>query len=154
MKKNRIWFVLVGVFCLITSGATVYAASYNAQNHVGVKFYDATSTTTSTTSTSSTSSSTTDSSSSSSSSSSSAIPSATTQSSPSLPDTNQKKDGFLWLGNSDGGGTTGGTTRYYSDDKLLPSTGELVHLALPFAGVFLLMLVFFYLKKEGRKAHE
>nr|WP_277989423.1 LPXTG cell wall anchor domain-containing protein [Enterococcus hulanensis] len=32
----------------------------------------------------------------------------------------------------------------------MPSTGELVHLALPFAGVFLVMLVFFYLRKGRR----
>lgn len=147
MKKNRLWFVLVGLFCLITSGATVYATSYNAENQVGVRFFNSTSTTnstTSTTSTSSTTSSTTDSSSSSSSSSSSTV-----QSTSSLPDTNQKKDGFLWLGNGNGG--SGGTTRYYADDKLLPSTGELVHLALPFAGVFLVMLVFFYLKRGRRR---
>ncbi|MFR3685407.1 MAG: LPXTG cell wall anchor domain-containing protein [Enterococcus sp.] len=147
MKKNRnrCWFLFVGLFCLVTSGATVYATSYNAENHVGVKFFDSTSTTSSTTSTTST---TTDSSSSSSMSSSSTV-----QSSSSLPNTNQKKNGFLWWGN-DGGGGTSGTTRYYADNKLLPKTGELVHLALPFAGVFLIMLVFFYLRKERRKADE
>lgn len=137
MKKNRIWFVLVGVFCLVTSGATVYAANYNAQNEVGVRFFDSNST--STTSISSSTSSTTSSSSSSSS----------IQSSSSLPETNQKRDSFLWLGNGNSG--SGGTTRYYTDDKLLPSTGELAHLALPFVGVFLIMLVFFYLKRERRR---
>lgn len=146
MKKNSVLFVLVGLFCLITSGATVYATSYGAQNHVGVRFFDS--------STSSTTSSTTDSSISSSSSSSGTVPSNTSQSSSRLPDTEQKEDGLVWLGNDGGGGTTGGTTRYYADNKLLPSTGELVHLALPFAGVFLLMLVFFYLKKERREGHE
>lgn len=144
MKKNKGLYLLVGLFCLCVSGASVYAASYEVQNEVGVKFVGSTSTTSSTIS-SSTSTSTTTSSSSSSSSSS-------TQSSSSLPDTNQKGSSFLWWGNNGGG--TGGTTRYYADDKLLPSTGELVHLALPFVGVFLVMLVFFYLKKERRKAHE
>ena len=144
MKKNKGLILLVGLFCLCVSGASVYAASYEVQNEVGVKFVGSTSTTSSTTS-SSTSTSTTTSSSSSSSSSS-------TQSSSSLPDTNQKGSSFLWWGNNSGG--TGGTTRYYADDKLLPSTGELVHLALPFVGVFLVMLVFFYLKKERRKNYE
>nr|WP_277988919.1 LPXTG cell wall anchor domain-containing protein [Enterococcus sp. MJM16] len=36
----------------------------------------------------------------------------------------------------------------------MPSTGELVHLVLPFAGVFLIMLIFFYLKQGRRKIHE
>lgn len=139
MKKNRLWIVFVGLFSLVTSGATVvYAASQTTQNHVGVGFVGSTSsssTTSSTSSPSSTSSSTTSMSS-----------SSTMQSTSSLPDTNQKRNGFLWLGN-DGGGPSG-TTRYYADDKLLPSTGELVHLALPFVGVFLLMLVFFFLRKE------
>jgi LPXTG-motif cell wall-anchored protein len=145
MKKNRIWFVLVGLFCLVTSGATVYATSYKTQNEVGVRFVDSNST--STTSTSSSTSSATSSTSSSSYSSSSS--NSTIQSSSSLPETNQKRDGFLWLGNDNGG--SGGTTRYYADDKLLPSTGEMVQLALPFAGVFLIMLVFFYLKRERRR---
>lgn len=146
MKKNKLWFVLVGLFCLGMSCASVYGASYETQNHVGVRFYDSTaSTTSSTTSTTGTTSSTSSKSSSSSSSSNSTV-----QSSSSLPDTNQKRNGFMWLGNNDGGGSNG-TTRYYADDKLLPSTGELVHIALPFIGVFLLMLVFFYLKKERRK---
>lgn len=149
MKKNRVWLVLVGLFCLITSGATVYAATYEGQNDVGVRFFDSNSTSTSTTSTSSSTSSTTSSTTSSSSSTSS---SSTVQSSSSLPSTSQKKEGFLWLGNGDGGGS-GGTTRYYADDKLLPSTGELVHLALPFLGVFLVMVVFFYLKRERRNGH-
>ncbi|MBO0456626.1 LPXTG cell wall anchor domain-containing protein [Enterococcus hulanensis] len=148
MKKNKGLYLLVGLFCLCVSGASVYAASYEVQNEVGVKFIGSTSTTSSTTS-SSTSTSTTTSSTTSSSSSSS---SSSTQSSSSLPDTNQKGSSFLWWGNNGGG--SGGTTRYYADDKLLPSTGELVHLALPFVGVFLVMLVFFYLKKERRKAHE
>lgn len=138
MKKNKLWFVLVGLFCLVTSSATVYATSYQVENEVGVKFFEATSTT----------SSTTDPSSSSFSSSSSTI-----QSSFSLPETSQKKEGFLWLGNNDGGGANG-TTRYYTDDKLLPSTGELVSTTLPFVGVFLTTLVFFYLKKERRKECE
>lgn len=146
VKKNKGLYLLVGLFCLCASGASVYAASYDAQNDVGIRFVDPNS---STSSTSSSSSSTTSSSSSTSSSNSS----STVQSSSSLPDTNQKKDGILWLGNN-GGGSSGGTTRYYADDKLLPSTGELVHLALPFVGVLLVMLVFFYLKKERRKVHE
>lgn len=141
MKKNKGLYLLVGLFCLCVSGASVYAASYEVQNEVGVKFVGSTSTTSSTTS-SSTSTSTTTSSSSSSSSSS-------TQRSSSLPDTNQKGSSFLWWGNNGGG--TGGTTRYYADDKLLPSTGELVHLALPFVGVFLVMLVFFYLRRSRRE---
>lgn len=144
MKKNKVWYVLVGLFCLCTSSATVYATSYNGQSPIGVRFYDPTSTSSSSSSSSSsTTSSTTSASSSSSTSSSSTVPSAS-----SLPDTNEKKSSFLWWGNGDGG--SGGTTRYYADNKLLPSTGELVHLALPFAGVFLVMLVFFYLKR-GRK---
>lgn len=145
MKKNRIWFILIGLFCLVTSGATVYATSYNAENHVGVRFFDSSSTIDSTTSTSSTTSSTTDSSSS------STVPSAATQRSSDLSNTDQKNDSFLWLGNTGGGGSAGGTTRYYGEDKFLPKTGELIHLALPFVGVFLVMLVFFYLKKGGRK---
>lgn len=145
MKKNKVWYVLVGMFCLVTSGASVYATSYNTQNHVGVGFVDSTSTTSSTTSTTSSS---TGSSTSSFSSSSSAV-----QSSSSLPNTNQKKDTFWWLGNSDGG-NFGGTTRYFSDDKFLPKTGELVQTALPFVGIFLIMLIFFYLRKERRKMHE
>ncbi|MGP5430259.1 LPXTG cell wall anchor domain-containing protein [Enterococcus malodoratus] len=142
MKKNRVWVVLVGLFCLVTSGATVYATSYHVENQVGVRFFESTGTTNSTTTTTS---STTDSSSFSSSSSSSTVPSSNSSS---LPDTEQKGNSFMWLRNDDGGGTTGGTTRYYDDNKLLPSTGELIHLALPFAGVFLLMLVFFYLRKN------
>lgn len=144
MKKNRVWVVLVGLFCLITSGATVYATSYHVENQVGVRFFNSTSTTNSTTST--TSSSTTEPSTSSSS-------STMQTTSSSLPETkiSEKREGLLFWGNSGGG--TGGTTRYYADDKLLPSTGELVHLALPFAGVFLMMLVFFYLRKnKGEKA--
>lgn|GEM_PF-6270909 len=138
MKKNKGLYLLVGLFCLFASGASVYAATYEVQNDVGVKFVDSTSTTSNSTSSSTSTSSTTSSSSSSS--------SSTVQSSSSLPDTNKKQTGFLWLGNNDGGSS--GTTRYYADDKLLPSTGELVNLVLPFAGVFLVMLVFFYLKKE------
>lgn len=135
MKKNKLWFVLVGLFCLVTSSATVYATSYQVENEVGVKFFDTTSTTSSTKGSSSSSS------------------SSTIQSSSSLLETSQKKEGFLWLGNNDGGGA-GGTMRYYTDDKLLPSTGELVSTTLPFVGVFLTTLVFFYLKKERRKECE
>ena len=141
MKKNKGLYLLVGLFCLCVSGASVYAASYDAQNEVGVKFVGSTSTTSSTT-TSSTSTSITTSSSSSSSNSS-------IQSSSSLPDTNQKGSTFLWWGNNGGG--SGGMTRYYADDKLLPSTGELVHLALPFVGVFLVMLIVFYLRRSRRE---
>ncbi|MBO0453688.1 LPXTG cell wall anchor domain-containing protein [Candidatus Enterococcus murrayae] len=150
MKKNKVWYVLIGLFCLCTSSASVYAASYNAQNKVGVRFVESTSTSTTSSSSSSSSTSSTSSSTSSSSSSSSTSSSSTVQNSSSLPDTDQKKGGFLWWGNDNGGGT-GGTTRYYSDDKRLPSTGELIHLALPFAGVFLVMLVFFYFGKNRRK---
>lgn len=146
MKKNKGLYLLVSLFCLCVSGASVYAASYEVQNDVGIKFVDSTSSTSSTSSSSSSTSSTTTSSSSSSSS------SSIVQSSSSLPDTNQKRTGFLWLGNTDGG--SGGTTRYYADDKLLPSTGELLHLALPFVGLLLVMLVFFYLRKERRKTYE
>ena len=153
MKKNKVWYVLVGLFCLCTSSATVYATSYKTESPVGVRFYDATSTSSTSSSTSSsTTNSTTSSTTSASSSSSTSSSSGTVPSASSLPDTNEKKSGFLWWGNGDGG--SGGTTRYYADNKLLPSTGELVHLALPFAGVFLVMLVFFYLKRSWREEHE
>lgn len=144
MKKNKGLYLLVSLFCLCVSGASVYAASYEVQNDVGIKFVDSTSATSSSTD-SSTSTSNTKSSSTSS--------SSIMQSSSSLPGTSKKREIFLWLENNDGGSGEG-DTRYYTDDKMLPSTGELFHLALPFAGVFLIMIVFFSLKKGRGKAHE
>lgn len=98
MKKNRIWFVFVGLFCLVTSGATVYATSYKTQNEVGVRFVDSNSTSATSTSisTSSTTSSTTSSSSSSSSSSSNSV----VQSDSSLPETksSEKQNGLFFCG--------------------------------------------------------
>lgn len=141
MKKNKGLCLLVGLFCLTTSGVSVYAANMEAQNKVGIRFLDSTSTTSSTTSTSTSSTST------------SPSTSDSARPSDSLPSTKEtKSNGFFFWRDNNGG--SGSTTRYYSDDRLLPKTGELLNLALPFAGVFLIMSVFFYLKRDRRKTNE
>lgn len=142
MKNKNGLILLVGLFCLSISTASVYAASYSYETPVGVGFVSSTS------STSTTSSSSVSSASSSSSSSSSNVES----SSSSLPDTESSQrriSSFFWGNDRDGG--TSGTTRYYSDGKLLPKTGELVTIAMPFVGVFLILLVFFYSRRSRRE---
>lgn len=142
MKNKNGLILLVGLFCLSISTASVYAASYSHETPVGVGFVSSTS------STSTSSSSSVSSTSSSSSSSSSNVES----SSSSLPDTEssqRKVSSFFWGNDRDGG--TSGTTRYYSDGKLLPKTGELVTIAMPFVGLFLILFVFFYSRRSRRE---
>ena len=155
MKNKNGLILLVGLFCLSISTASVYAASYSYETPVGVGFVSSTSSTSSSSSSSSTSSSTSTSatiSSSSSSPSSSSSSSNVESSSSSLPDTESSQrrvSSFFWGNDRDGG--TSGTTRYYSDGKLLPKTGELVTIALPFVGLFLILFVFFYSRRSRRE---
>ncbi|MBO0410585.1 LPXTG cell wall anchor domain-containing protein [Enterococcus hulanensis] len=152
MKNKNGLILLVGLFCLSISTASVYAASYSYETPVGVGFVGSTSSSSSSSSTSSSTSTSATTSSSSSSSSSSSNSSNVESSSSSLPDTEssqRKVSSFFWGNDRDGG--TSGTTRYYSDGKLLPKTGELVTIALPFVGLFLILFVFFYSRRSRRE---
>ncbi|MDT2600290.1 LPXTG cell wall anchor domain-containing protein [Enterococcus hulanensis] len=142
MKKKIGFYLATALFCLSVSCVSVLAASHEGQSPVGVGFYDPTSTSISSSTEPSTTSSTVSSSSSSSSSSSDS--SSTVESSEKgkiLPITNTR------------GGSSGGYWEYITDtvSKVLPKTGEFISNNLSLIGVGLLVIVFFYLRKNRRK---
>lgn len=144
MKKKIGLYLTTGLFCLSVSFASVYAATFEGQSPVGVGFYDPNSTSSSSSSTDSTDSTTT-SSTVSSSSSSSTEPSSTVDSS--------SKGQILPITN-DRGGSSG---RSYWDtitnaaSKVLPQTGEFISQNLAWIGMGMVVLAFFYLRKNRRK---
>ena len=149
MKKKIGFYLATALFCLSVSCVSVLAASHSTQSPVGVGFYDPTSTssstsTTNSTTTSSTVSSSTSSTSSSGSSSSASDSSSTVQSSAKgqiLPITNGR------------GGSSGSYWDYITNavSKVLPKTGEFISNNLTVIGLGLLVIAFFYLRKNRRK---
>jgi len=141
MKKKIGLYLATGLFCLSVSFASVYAATFEGQSPVGVGFYDPNSTSSSSSSTEPTTTSSTVSSSSSS----STEPSATIESSSKaqvLPITNDR------------GGSSGRTywdTVTNAASKVLPQTGEFISQNLAWIGMGMVVLAFFYLRKNRRK---
>lgn len=143
MKKKIGLYIATVLFCLSVSCASVLAASHEGQSPVGVGFYDPTSTSSTTEPTDSTTTSTTGSSSSSSSSASDS--SSTVESS--------SKGQILPITNTRGGSSGGGYWDTITDTvgKVLPRTGEFISNNLALIGMTVLVLVFFYLRKNRRE---
>lgn len=145
VKKKIGFYLATALFCLSVSCVSVLAASHEGQSPVGVGFYDPTSTSSSSTTEPSTTSSTVSSSTSSTSSSSSSSSSSSTVES-------SKKGQILPITNTRGG-SSGGYWDYITDtvSKVLPKTGEFISNNLSLIGLGLLVIVFFYLRKNRRK---
>lgn len=144
MKKKIGLYIATGLFCLSVSFASVYAQSYEGQSPVGVGFYDPNSTSSSSSSTEPTTTSSTVSSSASSTSS-STEPSSTVESSRKaqvLPITNDR---------SGSSGRTYWDTVTDTASKVLPQTGEFISKNLAWIGMGMVVLAFFYLRRNRRK---
>ena len=141
VKKKIGLYLATGLFCLSVSFASVYAATFEGQSPVGVGFYDPNSTSSSSSSTEPTTTSSTVSSSSSS----STEPSSTIESSSKaqvLPVTNDR------------GGSSGRTywdTVTNTASKVLPQTGEFISQNLAWIGMGMVVLAFFYSRKNRGK---
>lgn len=146
MKKKIGLYIATGLFCLSVSFASVYAQSYEGQSPVGVGFYDPNSSSSSSSSTEpTTTSSTVSSSTSSSSSSSTSDSSSTVESSRKaqvLPITNDR---------SGSSGRTYWDTVTDTASKVLPQTGEFISKNLAWIGMGMVVLAFFYLRRNRRK---
>lgn len=155
MKKKIGFYLATALFCLSVSCVSVLAASHSTQSPVGVGFYDPTSTssstsTTNSTTTSSTISSGTSSTSSSGSSSSSSSSSSASDSSSTVQ--SSAKGQILPITNGRGG-SSGSYWDYITNavSKILPKTGEFISNNLTVIGLALLVIAFFYLRKNRRK---
>lgn len=143
MKKKIGLYITTGIFCLSVSFASVYAQSYEGQSPVGVGFYDPNSTSSSSSSTEPTTTSSTVSSS---------ISSSSTSDSSSTVESSSKAQ-VLPITNDQGGssGRTYWDTVTNTAGKVLPQTGEFISKNLAWIGMGMVVLVFFYLRKNRRK---
>ena len=141
VKKKIGFYVAAVLFCLSVSCASVLAASHEGQSPVGVGFYDPTSTSSSTEPTTTTTTSTTSSSS-----------TSTTTDSNSTVESSSKGQ-VLPITNTRGGSSGGGYWDYITDTarKVLPQTGEFISKNIALIGMGMVVLVFFYLRKNRRK---
>ncbi|MBO0452025.1 LPXTG cell wall anchor domain-containing protein [Candidatus Enterococcus murrayae] len=144
MKKKIGLYIATAFFCLSAGCASVLAASHDGQSPIGVGFYDPTSS-------SSTSSSTTPSTTSSTSSTTSDSSSSTDSNSSTVD--SSSKDRIVPITNNRGGSSGGGYWDYITDtaSKVLPKTGEFIGNHLALIGMGMLVIVFFYLRKNRRK---